>query len=246
MLIQVVVSLKGEEQLFSGLSGLLKTANVENPRIIGQMIGVEGDEEIDQIMEKLKENTRSPFDHQIRYEEGKRYVWGWKKSEGSRLEAKIPWKEKGVYLITGGVGGLGLIFAKEIAEKHSLSLSFDERLKELHFGEWEGKSAKEIMDEDSDALTLFWKDPVTHTPPAAEPLLDFEKRVLSSWNQIIDKHSGKRILVVTHGGVISTILCHLHQKPINHILEFQVSHATVKQIEIDQKLNQVVIDGMTI
>ena len=27
----------------------------------------------------------------------------------------IPWKDQGVYLITGGAGGLGLIFAKEIA-----------------------------------------------------------------------------------------------------------------------------------
>lgn len=29
----------------------------------------------------------------------------------------IPWKDNGVYLITGGIGGLGLIFAKEIVHK---------------------------------------------------------------------------------------------------------------------------------
>jgi len=31
-------------------------------------------------------------------------------------EADIVWKENGVYLITGGTGGLGLIFAKEICK----------------------------------------------------------------------------------------------------------------------------------
>ena len=30
---------------------------------------------------------------------------------------ELPWKNGGVYLITGGAGGLGLIFANEIAQK---------------------------------------------------------------------------------------------------------------------------------
>ncbi|MCR4443548.1 MAG: SDR family NAD(P)-dependent oxidoreductase, partial [Peptococcaceae bacterium] len=32
-------------------------------------------------------------------------------------EPKTPWKERGVYLITGGAGGLGLVFAGEIAQR---------------------------------------------------------------------------------------------------------------------------------
>ena len=36
--------------------------------------------------------------------------------EGSK-EVENPWKEGGVYLITGGAGGLGIIFAQEIATK---------------------------------------------------------------------------------------------------------------------------------
>ncbi|PAE74450.1 KR domain-containing protein, partial [Bacillus velezensis] len=29
----------------------------------------------------------------------------------------IPWKDEGVYLLTGGAGGIGLIFAEEIASR---------------------------------------------------------------------------------------------------------------------------------
>ena len=112
---------------------------------------------------------------------------------------------------------------------------------------WEGKSAEEIIADNNEALIHFWKDPISNTPPDAEPLLDFEKRVISSWKQIInDAYTDQRILIVTHGGVISTILCNLYKKPINHILEFQVSHASVVQIVIDQKLNQTIINGVTI
>ncbi|HWP96054.1 MAG TPA: SDR family NAD(P)-dependent oxidoreductase [Syntrophomonadaceae bacterium] len=117
MLVQIVVSRQNEQQLFTGLSGLLKTAQLENSKIIGQLIEVEPGEDSESIIEKLKENSRSPGDKQIRYRDGKRYVLGWNEIEVTKEEAKIPWKAQGVYLITGGAGGLGLIFAKEIAQK---------------------------------------------------------------------------------------------------------------------------------
>jgi polyketide synthase PksN len=65
---------------------------------------------------QLMENKRSPMDRQIRYAEGKRWVAGWKEVE-ARQELAPLWKDQGVYVITGGAGGLGLIFAREIARK---------------------------------------------------------------------------------------------------------------------------------
>jgi polyketide synthase PksN len=117
VLIQIVVSSLNEQQLCSGLSGLLKTAQLENPKLIGQLIKVEPEEETERIVEKLRENSRSPIDNYIRYQDKKRYVVGWSEVEASQETMKIPWKDQGVYLITGGVGALGLIFAKEIAHK---------------------------------------------------------------------------------------------------------------------------------
>jgi NAD(P)-dependent dehydrogenase (short-subunit alcohol dehydrogenase family) len=32
-------------------------------------------------------------------------------------EEDIPWKDNGIYLVTGGAGGLGLIFAEDITKK---------------------------------------------------------------------------------------------------------------------------------
>jgi NADP-dependent 3-hydroxy acid dehydrogenase YdfG len=120
VLIQVVVPLQGEQQLFAALSGLLKTARLENPKLIGQLIGVDPGEDAKGILEKLEENSRCPGDAHIRYQEGKRQVAGWTDNIG--LISPIgpmtpPWKEQGIYLITGGAGGLGLIFAKEIARQ---------------------------------------------------------------------------------------------------------------------------------
>ncbi len=117
VLVQIIVINQGEQQLFAGLSGLLKTAQLENPKLIGQLIEMEPGKKIEEIIEKLKENSRSPIDNHIRYQENKRCVASWNKVDVSKEAVKIPWKDQGVYLITGGAGGLGLIFAKEIAHK---------------------------------------------------------------------------------------------------------------------------------
>ena len=117
VLVQIVVSTENEQQLFFGLSGLLKTARLENPKLIGQLIGVDRWGNSEEIIEKLKENRQSPFENQIRYQEEKRLVSSWREVEASQEEMSIPWKDQGVYLITGGAGGLGLIFANDIAHK---------------------------------------------------------------------------------------------------------------------------------
>lgn len=116
-LIQIVVSEQNEEQFLTGLSGILKTARLENPKIVGQLIKIEPEVNLEEIVEKLRENSQSPMDSEIRYQNGRRYVSSWSEIEVSERKEGIPWKDGGIYLITGGAGGLGQIFAKEIAQK---------------------------------------------------------------------------------------------------------------------------------
>ncbi len=116
--LQLVVCSQGEEQLFSGLFGLLNTACLENTKLIGQLIEVNSDESAENILKKLKENSQSQKDKKIRYEDGKRYIAAWHEiASAIQEEAKIPWKDGGIYLITGGAGGLGLIFADDIVQQ---------------------------------------------------------------------------------------------------------------------------------
>ncbi|MGN9166787.1 SDR family NAD(P)-dependent oxidoreductase [Paenibacillus polymyxa] len=117
VLVQLVVTAAGEGRLFSGLSGLLKTARLENPKLIGQLIEVEQGESAESLLAKLEENSRSPVDGWIRYEGGQRKTGCWSRFESSRPEEKLPWRDGGVYLITGGSGGLGLLVAEELVRR---------------------------------------------------------------------------------------------------------------------------------
>ncbi|MGD8400169.1 MAG: SDR family NAD(P)-dependent oxidoreductase, partial [Bacillota bacterium] len=118
VLIQVVLfTQQAQQRLFAGMAGLLRTVRLENPKLIGQLIEVEEAENPEGIINKLTENRRHAMAAHVRYHGGKRWVRRWREIRVSQTAERIPWKDQGVYLITGGAGGLGLIFAKEMASK---------------------------------------------------------------------------------------------------------------------------------
>jgi alpha-ribazole phosphatase/probable phosphoglycerate mutase len=93
-------------------------------------------------------------------------------------------------------------FAETLAEAHGLPLTLDERLMEVGFGEWEGKSAAEIEQAAPGTLVRFKADPVNARPAGAEPLADFHARVAAP-EDLLAQHAASTLLVgtrvITHG-----------------------------------------------
>jgi len=123
-------------------------------------------------------------------------------------------------------------FAEEYARRYSTPCSFDARLMEMHFGNWEGRTAAELMQTDANALTRFWNDPLHNTPPGGEPLVQFQTRVLDAWNDIVTEYPAQRVLIVTHGGVIRVLLCHVFEVPMSRWHEFEVPHGQLHRVHI--------------
>lgn len=121
-------------------------------------------------------------------------------------------------------------FAQELAARLNAPLQIDERLAELHFGEWEGKTAEELMQHEGDALQKFWQDPELHAPPGGESLSVFSTRVLQAWHDLQRCHAGERVLVVTHAGVIRRLLCHTRKLPLNMLLTLEVPHGSLHRL----------------
>ena len=115
VLLQLVVPSAGEGALLRGLGGMLLSAAQENPKLRGQLIGVEADLGSEALAALLQAEAGSGAGA-VRYVGGER--------QALRLEevacpsaAALPWRDGGVYLITGGAGGLGLLFAEAIAKE---------------------------------------------------------------------------------------------------------------------------------
>jgi alpha-ribazole phosphatase len=121
-------------------------------------------------------------------------------------------------------------FAQALAERHSLELRIDARLREMHFGDWEGRDAAEIMQTDAQALDRFWRDPVRYGPTRGESLSQLQARVLAAWHDIVAEQ--RALLVITHGGPIRVIVCHERGEPIENLLQIDVPHASLWRLPI--------------
>jgi alpha-ribazole phosphatase len=132
------------------------------------------------------------------------------------------------------------LFAEQFAQARGLPLRIEDDLRELHFGDWEGRNAAEILFEDEQALGQFWTDPYRFTPPAAEPVRDFAKRVLTTVGRLSSELAGQRVLVITHGGVMRLLLARARGLPEAQLLQVEVSHASLKGLScVDGEFNEV-------
>lgn len=124
-------------------------------------------------------------------------------------------------------------FAKELSERHQLPMSLDARFMEIGFGSWEGRTAAELMENDPDTLQRFWSDPINHRPEGAEALTDFRDRIIAAWDETLQQHAGKHILIVGHAGMMRMIIRHVLDMPLDRMFRLQVPNAGITRIQVD-------------
>lgn len=114
ILIQLVVPDTPEYRFMAGLLGMLKSIHQENKNIQGQIVFVPKVSNVQQLVTMITESSNQHDEMLLKCHRGQRYVLRWKNIDVSSVNPPHVFKDQGVYLITGGMGGLGLIFANEI------------------------------------------------------------------------------------------------------------------------------------
>lgn len=124
-------------------------------------------------------------------------------------------------------------FAHALGEKLDIPVSIDERLAELGYGEWEGKTPAELTAHDPDLLLRYRRDPLNNRPPGAEELDGFAVRVSAAWEQISEQQRGRHVLVVAHAGVIRIIMAQVLAMPLSHLFRIQVGNAAISRFTVE-------------
>ena len=131
-------------------------------------------------------------------------------------------------------------FARELAGQLNLPLEIEERFREIHFGEWEGRTAAQIMEKKPDALSQFWSNPLECPPPGGEALADFRARIRDGWNHWHRHAEGQRVLLVCHGGVIGMLLAEVMSIPLERsFAAVKVPYACRSRIRVDNSKHGV-------
>lgn len=116
----------------------------------------------------------------------------------------------------------------------------DERLAELGFGVWEGKTANELMADKDPAYMQWFKGKIV-TPQGGEPLSSFHRRVRSFIRYCEKNFDGKKIIIVTHGGVIRMFLSEFLRLPHDQLFQFRIDPGSMTIIGKYQYSSQLVL-----
>ncbi|MCG6895404.1 MAG: SDR family NAD(P)-dependent oxidoreductase, partial [Desulfobacteraceae bacterium] len=107
---------EGGHPLYAAMSGFARTLGSENMKLVCRTVAVSGGRPLaDAAAEELRGGSGSEADREVQYRGRQRRVRRLVEFDlEPGAEPVCPLRENGVYLITGGAGGLGLIFAEHL------------------------------------------------------------------------------------------------------------------------------------
>ena len=124
--------------------------------------------------------------------------------------------------------------ADQLAAELALPLTLDQEWIEIHFGDWEGRLVKDVLAENELQVKQLWADPFAFCAPGGEPFADFQQRLISAWNNLLDQYSGQHVLLVCHGGVIRGLAQHLMGLSPDAMSRLSVPYAAMLRFKVDQ------------
>lgn len=120
----------------------------------------------------------------------------------------------------------------------------DEDLREVDFGAWEGQSFVDISRKDPGLVRGWAAGREDFSFPQGDKLADFRRRVVrrADYYTSLDVAT---VLLVTHGGVIRSMICHLLGIPMDRYLVFDVAPASITVLESFEK-GSAVLKGLNL
>lgn len=114
-----------------------------------------------------------------------------------------------------------------LAKKISTEMIEDERLKELNFGEWEGRPWDEIFE--TKPGRKWFADYLNEACPNGESYNDILGRVRQFIHDLPDTDGN--VLIVTHAGIVRAFLVLLKNQPVKKAFDKPVAYGQITIIE---------------
>ncbi|HKL38807.1 MAG TPA: alpha-ribazole phosphatase [Bacteroidales bacterium] len=125
--------------------------------------------------------------------------------------------------------------AENLSNKHQDAI-VDERIGELDFGEWELQPWSSINPRH---LARWKEDFLFAQAPGGESHMDLYQRVEQFWDQLLKKEHPTS-LIVTHGGVIKSLLSKILDMPLRKSYAFKIHYGELIYISIqDNAIRQM-------
>jgi probable phosphoglycerate mutase len=120
-----------------------------------------------------------------------------------------------------------------IATASGLPVLPDARLRERHLGVLQGVSYEDAKREMPQVLGVFESRKVDEPIDGGESLREFSQRVISVLTEIVETYPNKRIVAVTHGGVVDIACRHAKGTRLDTPRDFPIHNTSVSTFRVD-------------
>ena len=132
-----------------------------------------------------------------------------------------------------------MMTAEEIGNEVSLDVVPLEGIKEVHLGEMEGITGREMRDRYGEFYATWRRDPSQAAFPAGESMQQLQER---AWSAIVDlekAHPHGAVIAVSHNFAIRTILCRFMGLPLSQFHKLRVDLASIGVLQANGSNRQV-------
>jgi len=123
--------------------------------------------------------------------------------------------------------------ARDWAAAVGIDCVLDERVMEIHYGAWEGKTGEEIRAEYPGMLERWRQNPTGMRPPGGESPEELRERLATWWRELITDFEDRHVLVVAHSGSLRMLLAHVLGAPIVTTRHFSMPYACWSRIMVE-------------
>lgn len=120
--------------------------------------------------------------------------------------------------------------ASILADALGMPVNIDPRLREICQGIWEGMSLDEVQEKYAEDFKRGAEDPAYSRAPGGESVAEVAERMAQAANEIARRHTGGRILLVSHGLAVSTLYCQANGIPLTQVYQHIPDNAVPMQI----------------
>ncbi len=111
-----------------------------------------------------------------------------------------------------------------LAKHLNTKVLFDDRLKELDFGDWEMKRWNDISEE---TLNPWMEDFVNIRVPNGESYIDLASRVNGFFEDMIHSQDKQNLIIVTHAGPIRAFLASVLNIPLEKSFNIKIQYGDI-------------------
>jgi alpha-ribazole phosphatase len=131
--------------------------------------------------------------------------------------------------------------AERLAASFGVPVVPDPDLREMCLGAWEGRTVPEIQAECPGAYERWLDDPLAWPAPGGEALGDFAARTARAFARMRLAHPDRDLIVVSHGGVIKSLLCEVLGLDVRHLFRIKQDNTAINLVEVGPSVRRVVL-----